>query len=76
MQKETPDKLLTASEIAKRYSIKPRTVREWASNGWIEKVRFGRRCVRYPLASLEALVSSRTEKGRYAVSDAEREDSG
>ena len=58
-----PLKLVTAHQAAIRYSVCPRTIRKWAEAGLIDHVRIGRRCVRYPIESLDLFIKSRTSAG-------------
>ena len=45
--------LLTADEIAARYSISLREVRRLTANGFLPTVRLGRRCVRIPVEAAD-----------------------
>ena len=53
------DQLLDARQIAKRLGVTAAYVYRLAALGHIETVRLGRRCVRFPASSVEALVAAR-----------------
>ncbi len=49
--------LLTPSEVARLLRVTPRTVQRWSNDGKLERVRLGRRVVRYTAGSVERLIS-------------------
>jgi helix-turn-helix protein len=50
-------RLLTADEVAQLLQIRPRTVRNWAREGRLERVRLSSKCVGFTAASTEALIN-------------------
>ena len=67
----TPDRLLTAEEVARRLSVKPATVYDAAANGRLPVVRLwgGRRrsLLRFQSADIERLIQDRTEPAKGAA---------
>jgi predicted site-specific integrase-resolvase len=49
--------LLRPEEIASMLRVDLRTVRRWGSTGRIEVIRLSPRCLRYPAASVQALMA-------------------
>lgn len=62
------DKLLRITEVAERLGLCVSTVRAWASQGRIAKVRVGRRAIRIPLSEVNRLVA----EGTIPVKDGDR----
>lgn len=56
------ESLLDARQIAARLGVTAAYVYQLAALGHLETVRFGRRCVRFPASSVEALVASRRSR--------------
>jgi excisionase family DNA binding protein len=54
--------LLTPSEVAELLRVTPRTVRRWAAEGHLERVRPGGRLSRYTLESVEAFLHPTTNE--------------
>jgi excisionase family DNA binding protein len=54
--------LLTTDEVAAALKITPRTVRNWAAVGRLERIRIGAKFVRYRLSDVEALIDSSTSE--------------
>ena len=52
---------MTASDAGLRYSVSPRTIQKWAKLGQIDCVRIGRRCVRYPIESIDTFIRLQTD---------------
>ena len=57
-----PKLLLEAREAAALLSICERQLRKLAAQGKIKVVKMGRRCVRYPMSSLQEFVDGRSER--------------
>ena len=55
--RRTPLALLTPTEVASILSIDPRTVRRWARDGRLQRVRLGGRLARYTPESVAALIT-------------------
>jgi excisionase family DNA binding protein len=51
--------LLDARQIAERLGVTAAYVYQLAALGHLETVRFGRRCVRFPARSVDALIEAR-----------------
>ena len=50
---EEPKPFLTGTEVCKRYTISPETLKKWRLRRAIPFVKLGHRTVRYPRAQLE-----------------------
>jgi excisionase family DNA binding protein len=59
------ERLLTPGEVAAALRVTPRTVRRYAADGQLSRVRLGGRLARYTVASVEALIL-RNESSRAA----------
>lgn len=59
--------LLTPLEVAEILRVTPRTVRQWARDGRIERVRLGGRLARYTAESVEALIHSHNDEPPPAI---------
>ena len=57
------EQLLRAEEIAQLFSVKPRTVYEWARTGFIPNIRLGT-CVRFERAAVEKWLAAKRKEGR------------
>ncbi|MEX0642287.1 MAG: helix-turn-helix domain-containing protein [Pirellulales bacterium] len=57
------NELLTVGEIAERLRIRPATVRQWAREGLIPRVKINAKITRYDLADVLSALKSRTEVG-------------
>jgi len=56
--------LLTAEEVADRLQVRPSTIRRWAREGRIPKVRLTPKVVRYELAAVvKAMSEGRESEG-------------
>jgi excisionase family DNA binding protein len=53
-------RLLTPKEVAELLRVTPRTVRRWAAEGHLQRVRPGGRLSRYTPESVESLIRSTT----------------
>jgi excisionase family DNA binding protein len=53
---EPPIELLTPAEVATLLRVTPRTIRKWASEGRLDRVRLGGRLVRYTPQSVADLI--------------------
>lgn len=54
-----PPALMRVKEAAQYLAMSPRTVATLTARGTLSAVRFGKRCVRYRRADLDALVAQR-----------------
>ncbi len=53
-------KLVSAKELAARYSLSPKTVRKWAASGLLPVVRLNNRCLRFDVEECDAVIKRRT----------------
>ena len=53
---ESSRRLLTADEVALILRVTDRTVRRWANQGRLERIKLGDRLVRFTVESVEALI--------------------
>jgi predicted site-specific integrase-resolvase len=53
-------KLVSAKELAARYSVAPKTVRKWARCKLLPVVKFNCRCIRFDVEKCDEVVYRRT----------------
>ena len=53
-----PSELLTATEVAARLSVHPKTVLRWAKSGTIEHVTLPSGSYRFPADTIDAILES------------------
>jgi len=51
--------LVDAKTLAARYGIAAKTVRVWGQEGILPYVKISRRCVRYPVADCDRIITAR-----------------
>jgi excisionase family DNA binding protein len=55
------DELLTATELAERLRVRPETVRQWARDGRIPRVKVNAKITRYDVADVIRALKGREE---------------
>ncbi len=53
-------KLISAKELAARYSVSAKTIRKWARCQLLPVTRLGKRCLRFDVEKCDELVRRRT----------------
>lgn len=53
-------KLISAKELAQRYSVSAKTVRKWARCAFLPVVRLNCRCIRFDLEKCDEVINRRT----------------
>jgi predicted site-specific integrase-resolvase len=51
--------LVDADTLAARYGIAAKTVRKWGADGTLPFIKISRRCVRYPVADCDLIMTAR-----------------
>ena len=52
--------LVSAKELGARYSVSPKTIRNWALSSFLPAVRLNSRCLRFDLGECDAVIKRRT----------------
>lgn len=68
--------LYTPAEVARKLRVSERTLRRWAHEGRIRRVRLSYRVSRYTAASIEALVSPVTSEAQGSSPEREAKGAG
>jgi predicted site-specific integrase-resolvase len=55
-------KLITAKELAHRYSVHLKTVYDWSDRGILPVIKINKRCVRYDVEKCDAALERRTRR--------------
>lgn len=56
---ESAPLLVDADTLAARYGIASKTVRKWGADGTLPFIKISRRCVRYPVADCDLIMTAR-----------------
>ncbi len=60
-------KLISAKELAARYSVAPKTVRKWARTSLLPAVRLNCRCIRFDVEKCDSIIDRRTRGGSVRI---------
>ena len=60
-------KLISAKELATRYSVAPKTIRKWARTSLLPVVRLNCRCIRFDVDKCDAIIDRRTRGGSVRI---------
>ena len=57
-------KLVSAKQLAERYSVHHTTIRKWVRTGMLPVVHINSRCIRFDLEQCDAVIKRRTKNPR------------
>jgi hypothetical protein len=60
-------KLISAKQLAVRYSVSAKTVRKWARTSLLPVVRLNCRCIRFDIEKCDSIIDRRTRGGSVRI---------